>query len=167
MYDWWLVRLRFILLLVLVLQRRIEVSLPTALFTRLADLADLELVSEGAHLPAHSQYVAFHSHFIQRLIHDLGPTSWKEPLVIDSALQGHSRAAVNMLLAAVYRQGKVKLSTAQQAWQMYKLADHLDCPSMLQQCREYINSSSGQSCSHHLQLHWNGLSLLMSWAGKG
>ena len=100
-------------------------------------------MSEGAHLPAHSQYVAFHSHFVQRLIHDLGPTSWKELLDIDSALQGHSRAAVDMLLAAVYRQGIVQFSTAQKAWQMYKLADHLDCPGILQQCREYLNSSSG------------------------
>ena len=114
-------------------------------------------MSEGARLPAHSQYMAFHSHFVQRLIHDLGPISWQEPLVIDTALQGHSRAAVDMLLASVYQQGVVHISDAQEAWQMYKLADHLDCPGMLQQCREYINSSSGAallSTSSAAALEW-------------
>lgn len=112
-------------------------------------------MSEGVRLPAHSHYVAFHSHFFQRLIHDLGPISWKEPLVVDTALQGHSRAAVILLLAAVYQQGVVHMSTAQGAWQMCKLADHLDCPGMLDQCREYINSSSRAAL----------LSTSAAWAG--
>ena len=109
-----------------------------------ADLADVTLVSGDARLPAHSQYLAYHSHFIQRLIQDTGPFSWKDPLVIDTALRGHSRAAIDMLLIAVYQQqGKVNISSAQGAWQMCKLADHLDCPGVLQQCEEYISSSSG------------------------
>ena len=132
-----------------------------------ADLADLELVSEGAHLPAHSQYVAFHSHFVQRLIHDMGPISWKEPLIIDSALKGHCRAAINMLLAAVYQQGVVHISTAQEAWQMYKLVDHLDCPGMLQQCQEYINSSSGAELltSPAAALEWIIAAHELGWEG--
>lgn len=124
-------------------------------------------MSEGAHLLAHSQYVAFHSHFVQRLIHELGPISWKEPLVIDSALKGHSRAAVNMLLAAVYQQGVVHISTAQEAWQMYKLVDHLDCPGMLQQCQEYINSSSGAELltSPAAALDWIVAAHELGWEG--
>lgn len=100
-------------------------------------------MAEGTRLPAHSQYIAFHSHFIQQLIHETGAISWQDPLVIKTALEGHSYAAISMLLAAVYQQGVLNISSAQEAWQMYKLADHLDCPAMLQQCREYINSSSG------------------------
>lgn len=119
-------------------------------------------------MPAHSQYVAFHSHFVQRLIHDLGPISWKEPLVVDTALKGHSRAAVDMLLAAVYQPGVVHLSNAQEAWQMYKLADHLDCPGMLQQCQEHINSSSGAallSTASAAALEWLIAAHELGWDG--
>ena len=122
-----------------------------------ADLADVILVSEGRRLPAHSQILSFHSQFIQRLLHDLGPVSLSDPLVIDTALQGHSRAAVDLLLTAVYQQGAVNISSAQEAWQMYKLADHLDCPRILQQCREHIHGSSGTalvSSSPAAALEW-------------
>lgn len=119
-------------------------------------------------MPAHSQYVAFHCHFIQRLIHDTGPINWQEPLVIDSALEGHSHAVVSMLLVGVYQQGVLNISSAQDAWQMYKLADHLDCPSMLQQCREYINGSSGAallSSSSADALEWIVAAHELGWEG--
>lgn len=64
-------------------------------------------------------------------------------MVIDNALEGHSHVVVIMLLVGVYKQGVLNISSAQDAWQVYKLADQLDCPSMLQQCRDYIDGSSG------------------------
>lgn len=125
-------------------------------------------MAEGTRLPAHSQYIAFHSHFIQQLIHETGPISWQDPLVIKTALEGHSYAAISMLLAGVYQQGVLNLSSAQEAWQMYKLADHLDCPSMLQQCREYINSSSGAALidtSSEAALEWILAAHELGWEG--
>lgn len=109
-----------------------------------ADLADLVMVVGDKRFPAHSQILAWQSGFIQQLLLDTGHVSWQEPLVISSALDSHSQTAVATLLSCAYHPGAVvPITSASQAWQLYKLADQLNCSAILTQCKEYINSSSG------------------------
>ena len=62
-----------------------------------------------------------------------------------------------MLLAAVYQQGVVRISLAQEAWQLYKLPDQLDRPGMLDSVKILSTAAVEQSCAKpHLQLCWKG-----------
>ena len=108
-----------------------------------ADLADVFLVTGTTRFPAHSQQLAMQSRFIQELLTTTGPFSWQNPLVLDTALRDHTAATVRKFLMAVYLPDSLNLSSADEAWRLYKLADQLECPTILQHCKDYINSSSG------------------------
>lgn len=105
------------------------------------DLADVILVAEGVRFPAHSQVLSMHSRFIQQLILDTGPVSWQNPLVLDTVLIGYTSDAVSMMLAGSYKQGLLAINSIQDAWQLCRLVDKVDCPRMLQQCTEYLGNS--------------------------
>ena len=106
-----------------------------------ADLADVVLVAGGKRFPAHSQVLSMHSRFIQQLILDTGPVTWQNPLVLETVLVGYTSDAVSMMMSGAYKQGLLDISSIQEAWQVCRLADKLDCPAMLQQCTEYLGNS--------------------------
>jgi len=73
-----------------------------------------------------------------------------------TCLQCHTAAVVKLFLTAAYSLGSLTFPSVQQAWQFCLLADHLDCPKMLQQCKEHINSSmeSAQLSTSKEALDW-------------
>lgn len=121
-----------------------------------AELADVVLVVENIRLPAHSQILAMHSNFVRKLLLETGPRSWQDPVMMETCLQCHTAAAVKLFLTAAYSLGSLTFPSVQQAWQFCLLADHLDCPKMLQQCKENINSSmeSAQLSTSKEALDW-------------
>lgn len=121
-----------------------------------AELADVILVVENVRLPAHSQILAMHSNFVRKLLLETGPRSWQDPVMMETCLQCHSAATVKLFLTAAYSLGSLTFPSVQQAWQFCLLADHLDCPKMLQQCKEHINSSmeSAQLSTSKEALDW-------------
>ena len=110
-------------------------------YSGFADLADVVLVAEGLRFPAHSQVLSMHSRFIQQLILDTGPVTWQNPLILETVLVGYTSDAVSMMLAGSYKQGLLAINSIQDAWQLCRLVDKLDCPKMLQQCTEYLSNS--------------------------
>lgn len=116
------------------------------------DLCDLILVAGQERFPAHSQYLASHSHFIRQLILETGPSSWQHPLIIDKILHGHSSASVQLLLFGVYNLSILSIGSPDLAWQLSKLTDQLNCPSMLRHCRVYLNQMP--MCQADDALHW-------------
>ena len=98
------------------------------------DLCNLILVAEQTKVPVHSFYLASHSEFIRQLSLDVGPFSWKVPHVIEQPLQGYSSSAVHCLLEGVYSNRDMDFATPWQAWDLYKLTDHLHCPKLLKSC---------------------------------
>ena len=116
------------------------------------DLCDLILVAEQKRFPAHSQYLASHSHFIRQLILETGPFSRQHPLILDKVLHGHSSACVQLLLFGVYNLGILSIGSPAVAWQLSKLTDQLNCPSMLRRCRLYLNQMP--ICQPDDALHW-------------
>lgn len=82
-----------------------------------------------------------HSRFIQQLILDTGPVSWQNPLVLETVLVGYTSHAVSVMLAGAYKQGMLVIKSIQDAWQLCRLVDKLDCPKMLQQCTEFLANS--------------------------
>ena len=116
------------------------------------DLCDLILVAGQERFPAHSQYLASHSHFIRQLILETGPFSWQHPLIIDKILHGHSSASVQLLLFGVYNLGILSIGSPDLAWQLSKLTDQLNCPNMLRHCRLYLNQMP--MCQPDDALHW-------------
>ena len=109
-----------------------------------AELADVILVAGDTRFPAHSHYLAAQSRVVREMLLDTNPVSWRNPLVLDSVLQPHSVATVSALLQGAYHQGAVsaQLQSSREAWDLYRLADCLDCPVILQQCKEYMNDNS-------------------------
>ena len=75
---------------------------------------------------------------------------------METCLQCHTAATVKLFLTAAYSLGSLTFPSVQQAWQFCLLADHLDCPKMLQQCKEHINSSmeSAQLSTSKEALDW-------------
>lgn len=116
------------------------------------DLCDLILVAGQKRFPAHSQYLASHSHFIKQLILETGPFSWQHPLIIDQVLHGHSSACVHALLNGVYNLGSLFIDSPDLAWQLSKLTDQLNCPEMLRDCRLFLNQMP--MCQPDYALHW-------------
>ena len=116
------------------------------------DLCDLILVAGQKRFPAHSQYLASHSHFIRQLILETGPFTWQHPLIIDQVLHGHSSACVHLLLMGVYNMGILLIDSPYLAWQLSKLTDQLNCPNMLRSCRLYLNQMP--MCRPDNALHW-------------
>lgn len=116
------------------------------------DLCDLILVAGQKRFPAHSQYLASHSHFIKQLILETGPFSWQHPLIIDQVLHGHSSACVHALLNGVYNLGSLFIDSLDLAWQLSKLTDLLNCRDMLRDCRLFLNQMP--MCQPDDALHW-------------
>ena len=116
------------------------------------DLCDLILVAGQKRFPAHSQYLASHSHFIRQLILETGPFTWQHPLIIDQVLHGHSSACVHLLLMGVYNMGILLIDSPDLAWQLSKLTDQLNCPDMLRSCRHFLNHMP--MCQPDDALHW-------------
>lgn len=116
------------------------------------DLCDLILVAGQERFPAHSQYLASHSHFIRQLILETGPFSRQHPLIIDEVLHGHSSACVQLLLFGVYSLGILSIDSPDLAWQLSKLTDQLNWAKMLRRCRVYLNEMP--LCQPEDALHW-------------
>jgi len=91
-----------------------------------------------------------------KLLLETGPRSWQDPVVMETCLQCHTAAVVKLFLTAAYSLGSLTFPSVQQAWHFCLLADHLDCPKMLQQCKEHINSSveSAQLSTSKEALDW-------------
>lgn len=107
-----------------------------------AEMADVLLIAEDTQFPAHTQQLALHSRVIQELVLSTGPFSWQNPLILDTLLTDSTAATVAMLLKAVYLPGPLNMNSAEQAWRLYKVADSLDFPAVLQHCKACINNNS-------------------------
>ena len=107
-----------------------------------AETADAFLTTENVKFPAHTLQLALHSQFIQELVLSTGPVSQENPLVLDTALADATPATVALLLKAVYLPGSLDIDSAEQAWRLYKTADALNLPAVLQQCKAYIRNNS-------------------------
>ena len=63
---------------------------------------------------------------------------------------------IHNFLTAVYLPDHPSISLADEAWRLYKLADQLECPAILQHCQYNINSNSRAALlttsSHELDL---------------
>ena len=107
-----------------------------------AQMADAFLKTEDTTFPAHTQQLALHSRVMQELVLSTGPFSWKNPLVLDTALADSTAATVALLLKAVYLPGSLDIHSAEQAWRLYKVADALDFSPVLKQCKAFIRAHS-------------------------
>lgn len=105
------------------------------------DICDLILIADQTRFPAHSSYLASQSEFLKQFCLDVGPFSWKAPHVIEKALEGHSSNTVHNLLVGVYSPESLTFTEPWLAWDLYKLADQLHCPSLLKTCEDYLNTT--------------------------
>ena len=108
-------------------------------------LADTTILSEGIQFQAHSQYLAAQSIFIQQLLLETGPVSWRSPLKLDTVLKARRSATVSALLVGVYNKGVASITGIHDAYRLLQLADHLNCPTILKQCQDYLNTY-GATC---------------------
>ncbi|KAL3151379.1 hypothetical protein ABBQ38_013208 [Trebouxia sp. C0009 RCD-2024] len=107
-------------------------------------LCDLILVADQTRFPVHSAYLASHCEFIKHFSLDVGPFSWKAPQIIEAPFQDHSSATMHCLLLAVYGNDDMDstdfpLTEPWQACDLYKLADQLHCPKVLDICIDYLS----------------------------
>lgn len=105
------------------------------------ELADVLLKAGDTVFPAHSQILAMHSPFISQLLAETGSYSVEQPVIIEAPLQQHKPETVKAWLMGVYGSGVLQFQSVQMAWQICLLVDQLDCPSMLQQCGDYVSSN--------------------------
>lgn len=85
---------------------------------------------------------------MQELLLSTGPFSWQKPLIFDTPLDNHASSTVAVFLSAIYTTGIPPIPSAEESWRLYRLADQLVCPSIMQHCKDYINSSSRAALLH-------------------
>lgn len=107
-----------------------------------AETADTFLITENINFPAHTQQLALHSRFVQEMVQAMSPFNQGNPLVLETALADATPATVALLLKAVYLPGSLDIDSAEQAWRLYKTADALNSPAVLQQCKAFIRNNS-------------------------
>ena len=120
-------------------------------------MADVVFEIAGKRLPAHSQFLASQSRLIQGLLQDTGPISQQNPLILSSALQGHSLEGVLTFLQHTYKD--LPLTTEKEAWDLLPIADQFDSPSLTDKAVSVIESSHGfnffdQPCNGKDALDW-------------
>lgn len=104
------------------------------------DMADVVLVVDGKHLPAHSQCLASKSGVLHRMLQDCPNYSKQQPVVIKSALDRYSTAEIEVFLTHVY--SNPKICTTSEAMKLLSTSDHFDCPGLTQCAVQYLDSSN-------------------------
>lgn len=112
-----------------------------------ADTADMIFEVEGQRLPAHSQILAYHSHFVHKMLEDLSESAGQQKpsrlhqLVIGATmLSSYTAHDVQAYLCQIYECGSKSLQSAEQAYQLLKIADQLDSPRLMKKCRDDLIS---------------------------
>lgn len=111
-----------------------------------ADTADVVFEVDNQRLPAHSQFLAFHSRFIHSMLEDISQSgaqqkhSWLNPLMIPAALLSSCTVQdVHAFLCQIYDFSK-PLQSAEQAYQLLKIGDRFDAPRIMKKCTDDVTT---------------------------
>ena len=112
-----------------------------------ADTADMVFEVEGQRLPAHSQILAYHSQFVHKMLEDLSesetrqkPSRLNQFVIGDTMLSSYTAHDVQAYLCQIYEFGSKPVQSAEQAYQLLKVADRLDSPRLMEKCRDDLIS---------------------------
>ncbi|KAK9833913.1 hypothetical protein WJX74_009780 [Apatococcus lobatus] len=105
-----------------------------------ADSADVILEVEDERLPAHSQFLASQSRFMTNILKDLGNSvSRSEQIVVPAAmLTAFKVQDIQSFLCQVYNFNSLPPQSAEEAQQLFRLADLFDSPKLMERCVDYL-----------------------------
>lgn len=107
-----------------------------------AESADTVLEVEDQRLPAHSQFLASQSRFMSNMLKDLGSSlSRAEQIVVPAAMLSSFKVQdVVHFLSHVYNFCNEKPQSAEEAYQVFRLADLFDSPKLMKVCVDYLGA---------------------------
>ncbi|KAK9832432.1 hypothetical protein WJX74_010148 [Apatococcus lobatus] len=122
--------------------------------------ADVEFHVGAERLPAHSQILASQSHYLAKMFQDLkiNFSSASKFVLPEETLAGFTSAQLEQFLLSIYNGSFQSLRTATQAYDLYRLADLFDCPTMRAACNSYLGKNACRflqaTCMEDGMLKW-------------
>ena len=106
------------------------------------DSADVILEVEGQRLPAHSQFLASQSRFMDNMVKDLGGNfSRSEQIIVPASMLSNYKAQdVQAFLCQVYSFSSKPPNSAEEAYHLFHLADLFDSPKLMKGCVDYLDA---------------------------
>ena len=105
------------------------------------DRADVLLQVNLTQFPAHTPFLASKCRFVAKLLEDLSPLDQHKPLMICSFLDGYSLREVSTFLLHIYKD--LPVESEKDAWDLLPIADHFDCPALIEKAAQVIERSTG------------------------
>ena len=107
--------------------------------------ADVEFHADTKILPAHSQILASRSHFLAKMFQDLKISFSRSSkfVVPEETLAGFTSAHLEQFLVRVYRADPPPIRSPMEAYELYRLADLFDSPTVRAAGSSYLVANAG------------------------
>ena len=122
--------------------------------------ADVEIHVGTKRLPAHSQILASRSHFMTKMFQDLNISCSRSSkfVVPEETLAGFTSEQLEQFLERIYSASPYPIRTATQAYELYRLADLFDSPTVRTAASSYLEAKAGSflqaTCAEPGVLKW-------------